>query len=640
MSPGLQSPLMSGSIDGISVMLLGHHANTPTAPSLNSDKMTTCQPGFCYNSWSPRSLLYFEPRLLRIAPDSVDLTSRRKPIARNVHLKLVSTPRNVLSAPNTTLDMADGERLAEHHLLPVLVAAKAAVLAPPPLHVSDADRWWTTEGQRWLEHLCGELDVNPASLPDEPTPADVAHLRNSLIPRSDALDRQIALLLLRLCIANKDEKGKNVPSLRYTASSRALLSHTLAILQVPGPQAVLNIAEHQIADELYTKLEDAKSNERTEELRKKRADGWGGSLGRWAATGVGVVLGGVAIGVTGGLAAPLLVPLVPFLGLSAVTAPVVLGSLFGLAGGGLTGYRVRSRWAGVDRFQFVNLAANEQDQDPYSDDSEKQKRILASRNSAPSMTAVILIPGLQIQDEEESLSACKRAAIGWERDVYALDHSPAEMLRVGRALNDWILGQVLARVRNEVIKMTALGAVMAALALPVTVYGATGMVVDNDWVRACDRAKKAGQLLAEVLRERVQGERPVILVGSSLGGLVLFEALLVLSSDPTPPLVDTAIFVSSPMSPSKAEWSRVRRAVGRRMVNAYCASDLVLATVGRLHEVVGGGLRGQYGSVMGLAPCGVEGVEDVDLGEDGTIEGHFDIAEKYEDILRAVAADV
>lgn len=95
-------------------------------------------------------------------------------------------------------------------------------------------------------------------------------------------------------------------------------------------------------------------------------------------------LGGVAIGVTGGLAAPLLVPLVPFLGLSAAAAPVVLGSLFGLAGGGLTGYRVRRRWAGVDHFEFVDLSSEMQD------DKEKAVR-------APSMTATILVPGLQVR---------------------------------------------------------------------------------------------------------------------------------------------------------------------------------------------------------------------------------------------------
>lgn len=60
------------------------------------------------------------------------------------------------------------------------------------------------------------------------------------------------------------------------------------------------------------------------------------------------------LGLTGGLAAPALVPLIPFL--SAGAAPVLLGSVFGLAGGGLTGYRVRRRWGGVERFEFIEIS--------------------------------------------------------------------------------------------------------------------------------------------------------------------------------------------------------------------------------------------------------------------------------------------
>lgn len=83
-------------------------------------------------------------------------------------------------------------------------------------------------------------------------------------------------------------------------------------------------------------------------------------------------LGGVLLGVTGGLAAPALVPLLPFL--TAGTAPVLLGSLFGLAGGGLTGYRVRRRWGGVERFAFVEISGpGEGEGDVSLKQSDKKK---------------------------------------------------------------------------------------------------------------------------------------------------------------------------------------------------------------------------------------------------------------------------
>ena len=39
--------------------------------------------------------------------------------------------------------------------------------------------------------------------------------------------------------------------------------------------------------------------------------------------------------------------------------------------------------------------------------------------------------------------------------------------------------------------------------------------LDNTWMQAQDRAKKAGRILGEVLEKRVQGERPVVLASPS-----------------------------------------------------------------------------------------------------------------------------
>ena len=47
---------------------------------------------------------------------------------------------------------------------------------------------------------------------------------------------------------------------------------------------------------------------------------------------------------------------------------------------------------------------------------------------------------------------------------------------------------------------------------------------------ACTRARRAGKLLATMLAGRVQGERPVVLVGASVGALLVFHCLLELAS--------------------------------------------------------------------------------------------------------------
>lgn len=72
-----------------------------------------------------------------------------------------------------------------------------------------------------------------------------------------------------------------------------------------------------------------------------------------------MVAGGVLLGVTGGLAAPAIAAVLAPLGigtvLSASAAPVVLGTLFGVGGGGLAGGRVRERWKGVEEFSFIEV---------------------------------------------------------------------------------------------------------------------------------------------------------------------------------------------------------------------------------------------------------------------------------------------
>ncbi|KAG8703810.1 hypothetical protein FRC08_002625 [Ceratobasidium sp. 394] len=390
--------------------------------------------------------------------------------------------------------------------------------------------------------------------------------------------------------------------------------------------------------------------EKSEAARKEQEHGWGGKWGRWAATGGGVILGGVAIGLTGGLAAPALAPLIPFL--SASAAPVVLGSLFGIAGGGLAGKRVRRRWGGVEYFEFEQISGGgegpaSQNAPSYtvyqrkgrSDGDKKASEMLEEAKGGPappSLVATICIPGITLGSEDEGLNAYKgalRILSDPIRDVFVLRHSPDVMLSTGETLNTWIRTKLLTKAGKEILAKTAFNAVLAAVALPMTIYSTTGLALDNDWIRACDKAKKAGDLLAEVLREKVQGERPITLVASSLGALALFKALLVLadSDDAPEPLIDSAILISLPQVVSHREWAKARTVVSRRLVNAYSSRDFVLAGVGRLHEVVSGA---GFGGMAGLNAVQVHGVEDINVSE--LVGGHFDINRNTTKLLEAV----
>lgn len=183
------------------------------------------------------------------------------------------------------------------------------------------------------------------------------------------------------------------------------------------------------------------------------------------------------------------------------------------------------------------------------------------------------------------------------------------------------------------------------------------MSLDNTWQQSQDRAKKAGRLLGEVLEKKVQGERPVILVGTSLGALTILTALQYLASLPggdVPAYVESAYLISLPAAPNPEEWANVRKVVARRVVNAYSESDWVLAGVvryaqvhlsrgrtftdDRLHEVVTRAATLSSGiKVAGLGPVNQPGIQDVDISS--TLKGHMEIQTKLADIMKIVNVD-
>lgn len=164
-------------------------------------------------------------------------------------------------------------------------------------------------------------------------------------------------------------------------------------------------------------------------------------------------IGSVALGLTGGLAAPAILALLPMLGfLTPAAAPVVLGTLFGLTGGGLAGRRVRRRWGGVGEFEFVELGKDGEDEPapapvevayavrkkradggsaPSTPDGStvadqmaavnldaKEKPAQADSASTsltippqpPSLTAVIALPGLLTQSADEGVLSWRAVA--------------------------------------------------------------------------------------------------------------------------------------------------------------------------------------------------------------------------------------
>lgn len=161
--------------------------------------------------------------------------------------------------------------------------------------------------------------------------------------------------------------------------------------------------------------------------------------------------------------------------------------------------------------------------------------------------------------------------------------------------------------------------------------------MDGLFSRAKTKSHRAGLILAETLKAEVQGHRPVILVGTSLGCATILSALLELAKSPeeNSHLVESVYLISAPLAPSTATWKKARSVVSRRFVNCHSSRDMVSAIAAWL----GSGISieelrsGRFPRVAGnRAIVGVPGLENYQV--DDIIESHFHVNE--EDRLKKV----
>lgn len=142
-----------------------------------------------------------------------------------------------------------------------------------------------------------------------------------------------------------------------------------------------------------------------------------------------------------------------------------------------------------------------------------------------------------------------------------------------------------------------------------------GYLIDNPWSNALDRAKAAGNVLAEVLIQRHLGVRPITLIGFSLGARVIFYALLELARRKAYGVVQDVFLLGATLTASTKSWLETRSVVSGRYVNAYAKNDWVLNYLFRA-------TTGGVGTVAGLRPVeGIPGLENVDVTD--KIAGHM-----------------
>ncbi|KAL9599815.1 MAG: hypothetical protein Q9219_003601 [cf. Caloplaca sp. 3 TL-2023] len=421
----------------------------------------------------------------------------------------------------------------------------------------------------------------------------------------------------------------------YIAPSRVLLLYLTSSLHLP--LSVLTSDEEKVARGL---LEAAKHMSGDEETQKKAEENK--SSRKWK-VGLASVAGAALIGVTGGLAAPLVAAgvgsVMGGLGLGATAAAgylgavagstVVVGGLFGAYGGKMTGQMMDAYAKEVSDFAFLPV---KEDPHPLSSKptsgAPHEKKEIKDPSSEPAKSSSPT-SDKAINDPSSRRLRVTIGISGWltsphdvthpwrilspsHSEVFALRYELEALMNLGNSISAMVSSAAWGYAKSEMIKHTIFAELTAAL-WPIAILKIS-RVVDNPFSIAKTRSDKAGELLADALINKAQGERPVTLVGYSLGARVVYSCLMSLARRKAFGLVESAVMIGTPCPSTTGDWRAMRSVVASRLVNVYSENDYVLGFLYRTSSI-------QYG-VAGLQKIeGLPGVENADVSE--TISGHL-----------------
>ncbi|KAK4100687.1 DUF726-domain-containing protein [Parathielavia hyrcaniae] len=426
------------------------------------------------------------------------------------------------------------------------------------------------------------------------------------IPEEDRRETLSCLLLVLLSAGH------------YAAHSRALAVYLASALELP--LAVLNQEEVEIATSLVERSNQAASAQQQQtmsaeaEAEKRKQQN---QPSRYWKVGLASVAGAALIGVTGGLAAPVVAGAIggimgsvglggvaSFLGIFWMNGALV-GTLFGAFGARMTGEMVDRYAREVEDFRFIPLK-DEWDSRARSQ-NDRRLRVTIGINGWLSSRDDVTKPWRALADDSEA---------------FALRYEMNSLLGLGQSLQELVSSYAWNTVKLEILKRTVLATLWSALWPAYLLSMASA--VDNPFSLAKNRSEKAGEILADALINKVQGERPVTLVGYSLGARVIYSCLRSLAARKAFGLVDTVVFIGAPVPSNRQHWQMIRTVVSGKMFNAYSENDYLLAFLYRATSV-------QLG-VAGLQEIkDIEGVENLNLSDD--VQGHMRYATLIAKIL-------
>ena len=405
----------------------------------------------------------------------------------------------------------------------------------------------------------------------------------------------------------------------YSAHSRVLLCQLTSSFALPI--SVLVTEETEIARTLILASKTLTADAETQKRAQDNA-----SARRWK-VGLASVAGAAIIGVTGGIAAPIVAGAIggimgtvglggvaSFLGIFAMNGALV-GTLFGAYGGKMTGTMVDNYAKEVSDFKFLPI------KEEWGEFGTREEEEIETRR----LRVTIGINGWLKSKED----ACKPwRVLGQDSEVFALRYEVDALLALGNSLQTMVSSYAWSFVKVEILKRTVLATLWSALWPIYLLQMATA--IDNPFNMARNRSEKAGQVLADAIINKAQGERPVTLVGYSLGARVICSCLKSLAERRAFGLVESVVLIGSPVPSNSNNWRVMRSVVSGKVINVYSENDYILAFLYRATSI-------QLG-VAGLqAIKDVDGVDNINLTKE--VSGHLRYPDLIGKILKRVGFD-
>ncbi|KGO76406.1 Protein of unknown function DUF726 [Penicillium italicum] len=398
----------------------------------------------------------------------------------------------------------------------------------------------------------------------------------------------------------------------YDARSRTLLERVGAALDVTWLQ--ISRFEKRVTDSLEMQEQAEKENwDESDHMEKRRKM----ALKRkYMIMGLATVGGGLVIGLSAGLLAPVIGAGLAagfttvgisgtsaFLGGAGGTALIASGATLG---GSTIGMRASQRRMGaVQTFEYRPLHNN--------------KKVNLIVTVSGWMTGKVDDVRLPFSTVDPIMG-----------DIYSVLWEPEMLRSMGDTINI-LATEALTQGLQQVLGSTVLMALMASLQLPL-VLTKLAYLIDNPWIVSLARANSAGLVMADSLRERNLGNRPITLLGFSLGARVIFSCLKELAEKGAHGLIQNVYLFGSPIVANKDEYLKARSVVSGRFVNGYAKNDWIL---GYLFRATSGGIM----RVAGLAAVeGIPGIENFDITT--LVNGHMDYRTAMPRILREVGWEV